>query len=147
MRLSRREATTPAISVDAIATSEPTKSMLIAPFGLAAGIALIALITRLLVTECLKPALVPVINRAKVPAAVFGPVVIVMIDVPLPLIVGGEKLTAAPALGKPLAFNVTVPVNPLSAPTTTAYVAELPGFRACDEETEIEKSGETEGNA
>jgi hypothetical protein len=130
-----------------MATTEPTKSMLIAPFGLAAAIALIALTTRLVVTEWVRLPLVPMIVGANVPAAVLVPVVIVMIDVPLPLIVGGEKLAAAPGLGKPLALNVTVPVNPFSAPTVTAYVAELPGFTVCDEETEIEKSGKAEGTA
>jgi hypothetical protein len=70
------------------------------------------------VAECVRLPLVPVIVSVDVPMGVLLLVVTVMVDVPLPLIVVGEKLAAAP-VGKPLAPKVTVPVNPLSAPTVT----------------------------
>ena len=62
--------------------------------------------------------LLPVTVSVDVAAGVVVLVVTVIVDVPLVLIVAGEKLAEAPA-GKPLALNVTVPVNPLSAPTVT----------------------------
>jgi hypothetical protein len=81
-------------------------------------IAAIIVTTRLVVTECVRLPLVPVIVSVDVPVGVLLLVVTVMVDVPLPLIVVGKKLAAAP-VGKPLAPKVTVPVNPLSAPTVT----------------------------
>jgi hypothetical protein len=53
-----------------------------------------------------------------VAAGVVLPVVTVIVEGPLPVIVGGEKLAEAP-VGKPVAPKVTVPVNPLSAPMVT----------------------------
>ena len=44
---------------------------------------------------------------------------------PLAVTVVGLKLAEAP-VGNPLALNVTVPVNPFSAPIVTVYVVELP---------------------
>ena len=74
--------------------------------------------TREVVVECVRLPLVPVMVSVDVPAAVVLAVVTVSVEVPLPLIVGGEKLGVAP-VGNPLALRVTVPLNPLSAPTLT----------------------------
>ena len=74
--------------------------------------------TRVLVVECVRLPLVPVMVSVDVPAAVVLAVVTVSVEVPLPLIVAGEKLGVAP-VGNPLALRVTVPLNPLSAPTVT----------------------------
>ena len=74
--------------------------------------------TRVLVVECVRLPLVPVMVSVDVPAAVVLAVVTVSVEVPLPLIVAGEKLGVAP-VGNPVALRVTVPVNPLSAPTVT----------------------------
>ena len=62
--------------------------------------------------------LVPVMVSVDVPVAVVLAVVTVSVEVPLPLSWPGEKLAVAP-VGNPLALRVTVPVNPLSAPTVT----------------------------
>jgi hypothetical protein len=43
-------------------------------------------------------------------------VVTVSVELPAPVTVAGEKLAVAP-LGKPLALNVTTPVNPPTAAT------------------------------
>ena len=74
--------------------------------------------TRVVVVECVRLPLVPVMVSVDVPAAVVLAVVTVSVEVPLPLSVAGEKLAVAP-VGNPLALRVTVPVNPLSAPTVT----------------------------
>ena len=74
--------------------------------------------TREVVVECVRLPLVPVMVSVDVPAAVVLAVVTVSVEVPLPLIVAGEKLGVAP-VGNPLALRVTVPLNPLSAPTVT----------------------------
>ena len=60
-----------------------------------------------------------------VAAGVVVPVVTVIVELPLAVIVGGEKLAEAP-VGRPLALRVTIPVNPFSAPMVTVYVVELP---------------------
>jgi hypothetical protein len=74
--------------------------------------------TREVVVECVRLPLVPVRVSVEVPAGVVPAVVTVSVEVPLPLIVAGEKLAVAP-VGNPLALRVTVPVNPFSAPTVT----------------------------
>ena len=74
--------------------------------------------TRVLVVECVRLPLVPVMVSVDVPAAVVLAVVTVSVEVPVPLIVAGEKLGVAP-VGNPLALSVTGPLNPLSAPTLT----------------------------
>ena len=87
--------------------------------------------------------LVPVTVRVDVAAGVVLPVVTVIVEVPLVVTVGGEKLAVA-ALGNPLALSVTVPANPFSAPMVTVYVVELPAVTVCVEgETAMEKSGTT----
>ena len=74
--------------------------------------------TREVVVECVRLPLVPVMVSADVPTGVVLAVVTVSVEVPLPLIVAGEKLAVAP-VGNPLAPRVTVPVNPFSAPIVT----------------------------
>jgi hypothetical protein len=74
--------------------------------------------TRVVVVECVRLPLVPVMISVDVPTGVVLAVVTVSVEVPLPLIVAGEKLAVAP-VGNPLAPRVTVPVNPFSAPTVT----------------------------
>jgi hypothetical protein len=74
--------------------------------------------TREVVVECVRLPLVPVRVSVEVPRGVVPAVVTVSVEVPLPLIVAGEKLAVAP-VGNPLALRVTVPVNPFSAPTVT----------------------------
>jgi len=79
--------------------------------------------------------------RVDVAAGVVVLVVTVIVDVPLVVTVVGLKLAEAPE-GNPLALNVTVPVNPLSAPIVTVYVVELPAVTVCvPGETPTEKSG------
>ena len=102
--------TTPATSDAAMGVVKaPTRSMLMAPNVVTA---------RVVVVECVRLPLVPVMVSVDVPAAVVLAVVTVSVEVPLPLSVAGEKLAVAP-VGNPLALRVTVPVNPLSAPTVT----------------------------
>jgi hypothetical protein len=74
--------------------------------------------TRLGAVECVRLPLVPVMVSVDVPTGVVLAVVTVSVEVPLPLIVAGEKLAVAP-VGNPLAPRVTVPVNPFSAPIVT----------------------------
>ena len=74
--------------------------------------------TREVVVECVRLPLVPGMVSVDVPAGVVLAVVTVSVEVPLPLIVAGEKLAVAP-VGNPLAPRVTVPVNPFSAPIVT----------------------------
>ena len=62
--------------------------------------------------------LVPVMVMVEGPVGVVLAVVTVSVEVPLPLMVPGEKLAVAPA-GNPVALRVTVPVNPFRAPTVT----------------------------
>jgi hypothetical protein len=81
--------------------------------------------TRLEVAECVRLPLVPVIVSVEVPVGVVPVVVTVIVEVPLAVIVAGEKLAEAP-VGRPLALRVTVPVNPFSAPIVAVYVVELP---------------------
>src|SRR5258706_12831122 len=95
------------------------------------------------VAVCVRLALVPVIVRVEVPVGVVLPVLTVIVEGPLPVIVGGAKLAEAP-VGKPLALKVTVPVNPFNAPMVTVYVVEFPGVTVWDEgDMEMEKSGVT----
>src|SRR6202790_5058198 len=102
--------TNPATSEAAmVATEAPTRSMLMAP-----GV----MTTKLVVAEWVRLPLVPVMVTVEVAVGVVPSVVTVSVEVPLPLMVAGEKLAVAPA-GKPLALRVTVPANPFRAPTVT----------------------------
>jgi len=70
-------------------------------------------------------------------------VVIVSVEFPDEVIDVGTKEDEAPA-GNPVAFRLTVPVNPLSAPTFTVYVAVAPGLTdSALGVAESEKSGGT----
>jgi len=73
---------------------------------------------------------VPVTVSVDVAAGVVVLVVTVIVEVPLVVTVVGLKLAEAP-VGRPLALNVTVPVNPSSAPIVTVYVVELPAVTVC----------------
>ena len=64
--------------------------------------------------------LFPVIVSVDVPAGVLLLVITVIVAVPLPVIVGGEKLAEAPEADNPPALKVTVPAKPLTAPKVTA---------------------------
>src|ERR1700746_4017335 len=98
---------TPAISDGAIGLAEsPMKLMLMAP---APGV--VVLTAKVTFVVCARLPLVPVIVSFDVPMGVDPLVTIVMVDVPLPLIVDGEKLAVAPGVGKPPTLKVTVPVN------------------------------------
>ena len=63
--------------------------------------------------------LVPVIVTVELPLGAVLLVVTVMVEEPLEVIDDGLKVAVAPA-GKPLAFSVTVPVNPPDAVMVTA---------------------------
>src|ERR1700682_5557128 len=99
-----------------------------------------AVTTKLVFAEWVRAPLVPVTVRGDVAAGVVLPVVTVIVELPLAVIVAGEKLAEAP-VGKPLALSVTIPVNPFRAPVVTVYVVELPAVTVCVEgETAMEKS-------
>ena len=66
---------------------------------------------------CVKVPLAPATVSVKVPVVVV-PVETVKVDEPEAPIDAGLKLAVAP-LGKPLALNVTVPVNPFSGAAVT----------------------------
>jgi hypothetical protein len=67
--------------------------------------------TRLAVVACVSAPLVPVTVMLEVAAAVLVVVLTVNVEDPEPI---AEKLAVAP-LGRPLATNSTVPVNPFTA--------------------------------
>jgi hypothetical protein len=74
---------------------------------------------RLVVAECVRLLLVPVIVSVEVAGGVVPLVVVtVIVEGPLPVMVGGAKLALAPA-GNPVAVRVTGPVNPLTATMVT----------------------------
>lgn len=101
-------ATTPAVSVEAIAIPVPTKLM---ATDLAPELALVT--TKVVVVEWVSVPLVPVTVMVELAIGVEVVVVIVSVEEPDPETVVGEKAAVAP-VGRPLALNVTVPVNPLS---------------------------------
>ena len=104
-------ATTPALSVLAIAVPDPTKLMLT---GLAEELALDT--TSVVVAVCDNVPLVPVTVSVEVPADVLDPTVTVIVELPAPEMVVGENAAVAP-VGNPLAPSVTVPVKPFCAVT------------------------------
>jgi hypothetical protein len=75
---------------------------------------LTAFTTSVTFAEWDKLPLAPVIVSGKVPVVVEALVVMFSVEEPDPLIEAGVKLADAPD-GRPLAFNVTVPVNPFCA--------------------------------
>jgi hypothetical protein len=97
-------ATTPATSVLPITVPCPTKSMLITPVP--------AVVTVMLtVVVCTRLPLVPLMVNVDVPAGVLPLVVTVIVELPDPVNVVGEKATVAPA-SCPLALSVTTPPKP-----------------------------------
>jgi len=90
-----------------------------------------AFTTRLTVAVCVSVPLVPVIVTVEVPAGVLPLVVTVIVDVPDPVTVAGEKLAVVAPVGNPLALRVTTPANPFSAPIVAVYVVELPAITVC----------------
>lgn len=92
--------------------------------------------------EWIPDALVPVIVIVDGPSGVLALVVIVSIEFPDPVIVGGAKVAAVP-VGNPLAFKFTLPLKPFNDPIETEYIAELPNSTVCDPgAAESEKSGD-----
>jgi len=90
---------------------KPTKSMLIA---VAEEVEEVTFKVTLL--ECVSEPLVPVMLSVEFPGV--GPVSIVSVELPEPVIVVGEKDDDAPN-GKPAAAKFTVAENPFSAVTFT----------------------------
>jgi len=76
--------------------------------------------------------LTPVNVGIDVPADVLPVVVTVNVELPVPVTVTGEKLAVVPP-GKPLAFSVTTPAKPFSAPIFVVYVVALPFTTVCAE--------------
>ena len=74
--------------------------------------------TSVTVVLCVRLPLVPVMVSIYVPGGVEPLVVTVIVEEPLPVIVGGSNEADAP-LGKPLAPSVTVPLNPPDGATVT----------------------------
>lgn len=75
-----------------------------------------AVTTSVAVPDALSDPLVPFTVMVELPVAVVEATVTVMVEDPEPLIVVGENAAVAP-VGRPLAANVTVPVNPFTAVT------------------------------
>src|SRR5690349_15641244 len=85
--------------------------------------------------------LVPVTVSVTAPAGVAAEVETVRVDEPEPAMDAGLNLPVAP-LGKPVTLSDTVPVNPFTAVTETAYVVLPPADTVCDAgDTATEKSG------
>ena len=70
------------------------------------------------VAVCVSEPLVPVIVNTGLPTGVPDVVAIVSVEEPEVTIEVGENEDVAP-VGMPLTFRLTVPLNPLSAPTFT----------------------------
>src|ERR1700693_3307104 len=102
-------AITPATSVEAIATSWPTKSMLIT----LPEPPLTAVTLRIVVVVLVSEALVPVIVKVKLPGGVLLAVVTDSVELPPATIEVGLKVPLALA-GSPLRLKLTDAVNPLT---------------------------------
>jgi len=74
--------------------------------------------TSVTVVLCVRLPLLPVMISVYVPGGVEALVVTVIVEEPLVVIVPGLNEADAP-MGKPLALNVTVPVNPPAGVTVT----------------------------
>jgi hypothetical protein len=102
--------TTPAISVEAMATSSPTKSMLIAlPEPPLADVTL-----RVAVVVFVSELLVPLIVKVELPVGVVLAVVIVSVELLPTLTEVGLNVPFALA-GRPLTLKLIVPVKPFTA--------------------------------
>jgi hypothetical protein len=101
--------TTPATSVDAIATSSPTKSILI---GLPEP--LIAVTLRVAAAVWVREPLVPVMVNVELPVGVLLAVVIVSVELPPAVMEVGLNVPVVFA-GSPLTPSVIEPVKPLVA--------------------------------
>jgi hypothetical protein len=100
-------------------------------------------ITRVTVVEWLKLPLVPVMVSVAVPIGVLRFVVMVSVLDPDPVIELGLKVAVARD-GSPLTLRPTVPVNPFSAPTVTAYMVLDPRVTVCEAgDAAMLKSGAT----
>src|ERR1700693_1378575 len=119
-------ATTPATSVEAIATSWPTKSMLIT----LPEPPLTAVTLRIVVVVLVSEALVPVIVKVKLPGGVLLAVVTDSVELLPTLTEVGLKVPVALA-GSPLTLKLIEPVNPLIAVVFTEYEVLLPVFTVC----------------
>src|ERR1700676_524061 len=105
-------ATTPAVSLAAMAVPLPTKSMLM---DLATPLPALVTFSVTLV-ECVSAPLAPVMVSAAEPVGVLAVVVMVSTELPLPLSELGLNVAVAP-VGKPLALKVTALLNPFRAAT------------------------------
>jgi len=107
--------TIPATSVAAMATSSPTKSMLIAlPDPLA------AVTLRVAVVVLLSEPLVPVMVKVKLPVGVVLAAVTVSVELPPVLIEEGLNVPLAP-VGRPLTLKLTEEVKPLTVLMLMTY--------------------------
>ncbi len=77
-----------------------------------------AFTTKLTVVVCVSAALAPLIVKVEVPTGVLPVVVTVNVELPVPVIVAGEKLAVAPA-GNPLALSAMEPEKPENAVVLT----------------------------
>jgi hypothetical protein len=115
-------ATTPATSVEVIAMSSPTKSILITLLEPVADAT-----SRTAVVVLVSEPLVPVMVKVKAPVGVLLSVVIVSVELPPALAEVGLKLPVALA-GKPLTLKLTAAVNPLTTVRLTTYGVFPPGL-------------------
>src|ERR1700683_4139266 len=107
-------AITPATSVEAIGTSWPTKSMLIALPEEPLAVVTRRMERAVLVSE----PLVPVMVRVELPMGVFDAVVTVSVELAPALTEVGLNIPVALA-GRPLRLKLIVPVKPLAAVVLT----------------------------
>src|SRR5665213_965866 len=114
-------ATTPAVSVAAIAVPVPTKSMLMALSN--GGVISTRSVSG---AEWLSTPLVPFTNSVAVPNGVLADVVTVIVALPAPSTAAGSNDAVTPA-GRLLALSVTIPAKPFSAPMFTVYATLPPG--------------------
>ena len=107
------EGTAPAVSVEAMATSPPTKSTLITGAAVVKGFTV-----KVTVAVCVIAPLVPVMVSVGLPEGVLMLVVTVSVEgVPALMEVGLN--TAVAPVGRPLMVKPTVPVKPFTAATFT----------------------------
>jgi len=86
---------------------------------------------RLVPVVCVRLPLVPVMVNGKVPVGEFAGVVMLSVDVPEPVTVGGLNVPVAPE-GNPVTENVTVPLNALIPATVVVKVVPAPCRIDCE---------------
>ena len=119
--------TTPATSVEAMATSSPTKSMLMAfPEPPLEDVTL-----RVVEVVLVRELLVPLIVKVELPVGVVLAVVIVSVELLPALTEVGLNAPVALA-GRPLTLKLIAPVKPFIALVLTEYEVPPPGFTVCE---------------